>query len=140
MKNKILKVLVIIGAIAVTLYFIGFIIGIISAIKKNPKTNKYGIIEIEMGIATFTDNSLEYEIEDENIIKFDHKETKSNAKKNEVGGTKNEQYYFVGVNEGSTNVKFIKKDGHNEISGKYEYKVMVDKNLKVKVETILEEY
>ena len=132
MKNETLKILAIIGAIIVMLFLIGFV----SVMKENPNEKKYGIIEIEMGIATFTDNSLEYEIDDENVIKFDHKETKSNTKKNEVGGTKNEQYYFVGVNEGSTNVKFIKRDGNNEISGKYEYKLIVDKNLKVEVETI----
>ena len=125
MKKKTIILSILIMVCVVT------IISVIICLNNNKK--KYGIIEIVMGIATATDRSLEYEIEDENVIKFDHKETKSNAKKDEVGGTKKEQYYFVGINEGSTKVTFIKKDIGGEISGEYEYEVTVDKNLNVKV-------
>ena len=133
MKNKILKILAIIAAIAVTLYLIGFIIGIISSIKKNPKTNKYGIIEMEKATSTFTHAYIEYFIEDESIVKFDHMETKDETKKDVLGGTSKELYYFAGVNTGKTNIIFRIKDGHEDITEQYEYEVNVDKNLKVNI-------
>lgn len=120
--------------ILLTLLVICMII-VASVIGVNQNRKKYGIIEIERGIATATDNIIEYEIEDENIIKFDHMENKRDTKKNEkeLGGTKKEQYYFVGVNEGSTYIRFTKKSDDGRVSDTCEYEVKVDKNLNVKI-------
>lgn len=122
MKKKkiiILTVILIIAAI---------IVGIVVSNRK-----KYGIIEIERAVATFTDASLEYIIEDENIVKFNHMDTKSNRSKDELGGEYQEIYYFEGLKEGETNIMFIIRDGAGNVSEKYEYNMVVDKNLNVKV-------
>lgn len=97
------------------------------------KNKKYGVIEIERSVATFTDSELEYVIEDESILIFDHLETKSNRNKDELGGTYKQIYYFTGKKEGITYVTFKIKDGYGNISEKYEYEVTVDKNLYVSV-------
>ena len=96
-------------------------------------SKKYGKVEMERSAGTFTDSELEYVIDDENILNFDHVETKSNIKKNEVGGSYKEIYYFTGKKEGKTNITFTIKDGHGDIFEQHTYEASVDRNLNVKI-------
>ena len=94
---------------------------------------KYGKIEIKRSAGTFTDAELEYVIEDESILNFDHMETKSNIKKDEVGGSYKEIYYFTGKKEGTTHVKFTIKDGRGDVFEEHNYEVSVNKDLDIQV-------
>ena len=94
---------------------------------------KYGKIEIKRSVGTFTDAELEYVIEDESILNFDHMETKSNIKKVEVGGSYKEIYYFTGKKEGTTNVKFTIKDGRGDVFEEHNYEVSVNKDFGIQV-------
>ena len=95
--------------------------------------NKLGKIKIETGIATWTDVEVKYYIEDERIVKFDHIEDKIRKKEGELGGKKIQNYWFKGLQEGKTKIRFEILDGNGEVSSEQIYEIKVDKRLNVTI-------
>ena len=75
----------------------------------------------------------EYEIEDASIINIDKVEDKElNPGTN--GGVIEKHYYFKGMKKGTTTITFNYNDTRdNKIKETKKYKVIVDKNLNVKI-------
>ena len=77
-----------------------------------------------------------YTIDNKNIVKFKCKKVKVKDK-NLAGGEVIEHYIFSGLEEGTTEIKFEYKNfTDNSVSETKKYKVIVDKNLKLKIKKI----
>lgn len=78
----------------------------------------------------------EYILEDESIAKLDKQDSKG-PNDNTSGGKIQLKYYFVGKKEGNTTLTFNYKSITDEtITETKVYSVIVDKNLKIKIEEI----
>lgn len=106
------------------------IIGIGLGLSIFNNSRKYGKIKTTESGGTIT--SWTYTILDPSIVKLSHIETKSKSKKDEVGNSYEKIYYFEGIKEGKTKIRFTYGDSGFIL--KYtEYEVIVDKDLNVKV-------
>lgn len=123
MKSK--KNVVLIGVILIILT-IGIIIGCMIY-----KDSKYGKITVEESGSTL--NRWSYIILDTEIIKLSHVDSKANKISNQAGGTFEKTYYFEGLKQGKTTIKFINGQGSSDIWEMVSYEVSVDENLKVKI-------
>ena len=115
MKNKFLIIFLVI-------YFTIILTG---CIKKNDEV----ILKTNGGVPYV----WEYSISDKNIVKFKCKKVEVKDK-NIAGGVVVEYYIFSGLKEGSTKIKFEYKNfTNNNVEEVREYKVIVDKHLKLKI-------
>ena len=118
MKNKFLRIFLVIC----------FTIILTGCIKRND-----GVILKTNGGVPYV---WKYSISDKNIVKFKCKKVEV-KNKNMAGGVVVEHYIFSGLKEGSTRIKFEYKNfTNNNVEEVREYKVIVDKNLKLKIKKI----
>lgn len=103
--------------------------------KKKKEEEKYLIIkkEISSGIPF----RWEFEIENKDICEYIKNESKGEKTKEPICGGKVEtSYYFKGLKKGTTKIIFKSKNfADNYISQIEEYKIVVDEELKIKIES-----
>lgn len=111
------------------IFFMMFLIIILTGcIKKNDEV----ILKTNGGVPYV----WKYTIDNKNIVKFKCKKVEV-KNKNMAGGVVVEHYIFSGLKEGSTKIKFEYKNfTNNNVEEVREYKVFVDKYLKLKIKKI----
>lgn len=123
MKKKIIIIgtIILLALIAVFIY-----------LSNSSKTTNEIILKTNGGVSYL----WEFEIENNDIIKYKEKESLE-KRKNVVGGEIEEHYIFKGLNEGKTIITFRYRNFvDNTVDKTKKYKVKVDKKLKVNIKEI----
>lgn len=99
------------------------------------RKNKYLVIkyDITQGIPY----KMDFEIEDESIVKFEKFSIKNKNKNKRIkGGKITKKYFFKGLKEGKTTIKFqyIYLD-NNRVEHEYNHYIIVDKHKRIKENT-----
>ena len=122
MKNK--KVIIIVGVILIILVSIIILI--------NSKKVNEVVLKTKGGVSYL----WEYNIENNNIIELEEKESEEKTK-NVVGGEKEQHFIFKGLKEGTTTITFDHRNiVENNVTNTKKYKVTVDKKLEVNLKEI----
>ena len=103
--------------------------------KKREEKEKY--LTLKKDMSSGIPFKWEFEIEEEDICQYVKKEIEGEKTKEPICGGKIETiYYFKGIKEGTTKIIFKYKNfADNYISQIEEYKVVVDNQLKIKIDS-----